>query len=150
MDIQIESLILRCTWKVVLRRSTKYKGAVTSTWDFKCKWKPYGTIRKYKVRFFVGGNVKKRVLIEPLSIYTPVVVLETVSLILILVCILGLNSHSIDFSNSFSQADIPKEKYFYTQIPTNFTCPKVKDMVLNLNKSLYIQAKAPGLWQQLF
>ena len=39
---------------------------------------------------------------------------------LILQCILGLQSQNIDFTNAFVQADIPSEETVFVEIPRDF------------------------------
>ena len=71
----------------------------------------------------------------------------TVMLMLIFQCILGLQSQSIDFTNAFSQADIPSGEPFFIEIPRYFKSDGGQDdVVLKLKKSLYGQSKAARLW----
>ena len=60
---------------------------------------------------------------------------------LILQCILGLQSQSIDFTNAFAQADIPSGGPVLIKIPRYFKSDGGQgDFFLRLNKSLYGQA----------
>ena len=76
---------------------------------------------------------------NPLNTYAPVVVRSTVRILLILECILGLNIQSIVFYDAFLQADTSKGKGFYIELPTNFTCGKVKGVLLNFDEIIYGQ-----------
>ena len=68
---------------------------------------------------------------------------------LILQCILGLQSKSIDFTNAFAQADIPSGKPVFIELPREFKSYEGQhDAVLKLKKSLYGQAKAAHLWYE--
>ena len=68
-------------------------------------------------------------------------------LVLILQCILGLQSQSIDFTNAFAQADIPIGETFFVELPRYFKSDGVQyDVVLKLKKSLYGQTKSARLW----
>ena len=70
-------------------------------------------------------------------------------LVLILQCILGLQSQSIDFTNSFVQADIPSGDPFFIGLPKGFKSDGGQhDVVLKLKKSLYVQAEAARLWYE--
>ena len=70
-------------------------------------------------------------------------------LMLILQCILGLKSHSIDFTNNFSQADIPSGEPVFIELPRYFKIDGEKgDVVLRIEKILYGQAKAARLWYE--
>ena len=83
-----------------------------------------------------------------MNIFTPVVQWSMVRLMLVMTCILKLKTVSIDFSNAFVQADIPKGKAVYIECPKGYEPANGKDMVLMLNKSLYGQAEAPRLWYE--
>ena len=70
---------------------------------------------------------------------------------LILQCIIGLQSQSIDFTNDFAHADIPCRE------PVSIETPRALNIdggqcyvVIGLNKSLYGKAKATRLWYENF
>ena len=68
---------------------------------------------------------------------------------LILQCILGLKSLSIDFINAFAQADIPSGETVFIELPRDFkSYGGQHDVVLKLKESLYVQAKAACLWYE--
>ena len=68
---------------------------------------------------------------------------------LILQCILGLQSQSIDFTDAFAQADIPSGETVFIERPWDFKSDGGKnDVVLKLKKSLYGQAEAARLWYE--
>ena len=70
---------------------------------------------------------------------------------LILQCILGLQSQSIDFTNAFAQAYIPSGEPVFIELPRYFKIDGWQhDVVLKLKKSLYGQAKAARLWYENF
>ena len=53
---------------------------------------------------------------------------------LILQCILGLQSQSIDFTNDFAQADIPSGEPLFIELPRDFISDGGQDdVVLKLN-----------------
>ena len=66
------------------------------------------------------GDVQKRLSPETLNSYYSVVQWGTVRLVLILQCILGFQSQTIDFTNDFAQADIPSEETVFVEIPRDF------------------------------
>ena len=82
--------------------------------------KPDWTIRKFKARYCVKGNVQNRLSTGLMNLYYPVVQWTTVMLMLILQCIIGLKSQSIDFTNTFSQADIPSGYPVFIELPKYF------------------------------
>ena len=106
MDDEIQSLTRRETWEIVLRKSDADQNVLPGTWSFKCKRKPDWTIRKFKALYCVRGDIQKRLSPKPLNSYSPVVQWDTVRLMLILQCILGLQSQSIDSTNAFAQTGI--------------------------------------------
>ena len=64
-------------------------------------------------------------------------------LMLILQCILGLKSQSIDFTNAFSQADIPSGEPVIIDLPKDFKSDGGQhDVVIKLKKIIYGQAEA--------
>ena len=59
---------------------------------------------------------------------------------LILQCIIGLKSQSIDFTNAFSQADIRSGEPVFIEHPRDFKSDEGQyDVFLKLRKSLYGQ-----------
>ena len=133
--------MIRDTRKIVSRKSVADHNVLPGTWYFKCKRKPDWTIRKFKARYCVRGDTQKILSPKPLNSYPPVVQWSKVMLMLILQCILGLQSQSIDFTNAFSQADIPSGEPAFIELPRNFKSDGGQhDVVIKLEKSLYGQA----------
>ena len=102
MDDEIKSLMRRDTWEIVLSKSVADHSVIPGTWSFKCKRKTDWKIRTFKVQYCVIGDIQNRLSPKPLNSYSPVVQWATVRLMLILQCILGLQSQSIDFINAFA------------------------------------------------
>ena len=64
-------------------------------------------------------------------------------------CILGLQSQSIDFTNEFSQEDIPSGDPVLIELPRDSKSYGGQcDAVIRLKKSLYSQLKAAQLWYE--
>ena len=59
MDDGIQSLTIRDTWEIVLRKSVADHNVLPGTWSFKCKRKPDWTIRKFKAQYCVRGYILK-------------------------------------------------------------------------------------------
>ena len=66
------------------------------------------------------GDAQNILYPKPLNSYYPVVQWATVSLMLILQCILGLQSQSIDFKNAFAKADIPSGEPVFIELHRDF------------------------------
>ena len=47
MDDEIQSLMRRETWEIVLRKSVADQNVIPGTWSFKCKRKPDWTISTF-------------------------------------------------------------------------------------------------------
>ena len=60
MDDEIQSLMRRDTWEIVSRKSIANHNVLPVTWSFKCKRKPDWKTRKFKARYFVRGDIQKR------------------------------------------------------------------------------------------
>ena len=134
-----------------LRKSIADPNVLPGAWSFKCDRKPDWTIRKFKARYCVRGDIQKRLSPKPLNSYYTVLQWATVRLMLILQCIIGFQSQIIDFTNAFAQADIPSGEPVFTELPRDFKSDGGQhDVVIKLNKSLYFQAKAARQWYKKF
>ena len=143
MDDEIQSLTRRETWDIVSRNSVSDNNVLPGTWYFKCKRKPDWTIRKFKAQYCVRWDIQKKMSPKTLNLYSPVVQWATVRLILIFNFILDLQIQSIDFTNNFSQADIPSGEPVSIELPRDFKSDGEQgDVILRLNKSLYGQDEA--------
>ena len=67
MDDKIRNLMRRDTWKIVSRKSVADHNVLPGTWSFKFKRKPDWTIRKFKARYCVRGDLQKIVSTELLN-----------------------------------------------------------------------------------
>ena len=110
------------TWEIVSRKSVADQNVLPGTWSFKCKRKPDRKIRKFKAQYFVRGDFKKRLYNnnKPLNLYYTVVKWDTVRLMLIYQFILGSQSQSVEFTNSFSQVDILSGEPVFIELPRDF------------------------------
>ena len=115
-DDEIQNLLRRVTWEIFLGKSISDHNVLPGTGSFKCKRKPDCTIRKFKAQYCVRRDVHNRLSPELLNLYSPVVQWDKVSFMLILQCILGLQSQSIDFTNGFSQEDIPSGEPVFIEL----------------------------------
>ena len=86
----------------------------------KFKSKPDWTIRKFKARYCVRGDIQNILSHEPLNLYCTVVRCSTVRLMLILQCIIGLHGQIINFTNAFSQEDILSGDPVFVELPRYF------------------------------
>jgi Reverse transcriptase (RNA-dependent DNA polymerase) len=138
------------SWEVVERET--WMNVLPSTWAFRCKRFPDGTVRKLKARFCVRGDKQKEG-VDYFDTFAPVVSWQTVRLMLVLSIILNLSTKQVDYTAAFVHApiDIPpnfdkmtdeeKRKIgVFVQMPRGFS---QYNKVLKLNKSLYGLKQAP-------
>jgi hypothetical protein len=137
-------------WEVVEREP--WMNVLPSTWAFKCKRFPDGTVRKLKARFCVRGD-RQIEGIDFFETFAPVVSWTTVRLMLILSVILGLSTTQVDYTAAFVHAEIDKDPNWdsmseeerkrsgvYIEMPRGF---KEEGKVLKLRKSLYGLKQSP-------
>jgi hypothetical protein len=142
MDKEINDLESFKTWKLIKRNQVpKGKKILPSTWTFRRKRSPDGTIAKHKARFCVRGDLQKDVDDR----YSPVAQATTIRLMLILTLLRKLVCTQVDYNNAFAQA--PLEDPIYIEIPKGFFSEE-KDTVLLLERSLYGLVQAPKLWYE--
>ena len=67
MDDEIQSIIRRDTWEIAFRKSVADHNVIPGTWSFKCKRRPDWTIRKFKARYCIRGDIQKRLSPKPLN-----------------------------------------------------------------------------------
>ena len=101
MDDDINNFMRRDTWDIVSSKSVSDQNMIPGTWYLKWKKKPDWTIRKFKVRYCMRGDVYKRLPPETLHFYSTVTQWTKVRLMLILQCIIGLQHQSIDLTGRY-------------------------------------------------
>ena len=116
------------------------KQVIPGTWTNRVKRCPDGTIKKYKARFCVRGDLQH----NDEDVYAAVVAFSTVRMFLILSLALDWYTCSIDFSNAFVQA-VLKEP-LYVHLPRGFSSSIPGKCCLKLERSLYGTNFAPKLW----
>ena len=129
---------------VVQRR--EWMNGLPSTWAFKCKRFPYGSIRKLKARFCARGDrqIERKDYFET---FATVVLWQSVCVMFILSILLGLETKQVDFTAAFVHAAIDKDTKWdgmtkleierssvFIEIPRGF---QEGGKVLKLQRSLY-------------
>ena len=136
----------RNTWTPIIRSEMQQRGckALPSTWVFRRKQFPDGSIQKLKAWLCVRGD-KQVPGVDFTESYSPVVQWTSICLILILSLVLNWQMVQMDYTNAFAQSTLAEEVYM--EIPKDFmTSDKNNDYVLKLNKSLYGLRQAPLSW----
>ena len=86
----------------------EWMNVLPSTWAFKCKRYPDGTIRKLKATFCARGD-KQIEGLDFFDTFAPVVNRTTVCRMLIMSIILGLATKQVDYTAAFVHAPIDKD-----------------------------------------
>ncbi len=137
-------------WDTVDRQP--WMNVLPSTWAFKCKRYPDGSVRKLKARFCVRGD-RQIEGVDYFDTFAPVINWTTVRLMLILSVILGLDTKQVDYTAAFVHAPIDRDPRWdqmsvteqeqsgvYIEMPCGFREP---GKVLKLKKSLYGLKQSP-------
>ena len=149
-EIEIDTLVEKDTWEEVDRES--WMNVLPSTWAFKCKRFPDGSIRKFKGRFCVRGD-RQIEGVDFFETFAPVVNWTTVRLLLIMSIVLGLATSQADYTAAFVQAPIDQDPNWdnmteeerersgvYCEMARGFRKP---GKVLKLKRSLYGLKQSP-------
>ena len=112
------------------------------TWAFRIKRAPDGTLKKFKGRYCIIGDLQE----GEFETYAPVVQLSSVRLFLAWALLLHWVTCCVDFSNAFIQAKL--KDAIFVHIPRGFTSNKSGKTCLRLKRSLYGLSVAPRLWFQ--
>ena len=139
METEIKTLTEKESWVIVDRKPTM--NVLPSTWAFKCKRFPDGSVRKLKARFCVRGDKQKEG-VDYFETYAPVVSWHTIRMLLIFSIKLKLASKQVDYTTAFVQSHIKEEVYM--ELPKGF--PQKGNKVLKLLRCLYGLKQAPRNW----
>jgi hypothetical protein len=135
MQVEYETLLSKHAWTEFKRE--KWMNVVPSTWAFKCKRHPGGSVWKLKSRLCVRGNNKVEG-VDYFDTYDTVVIWTIVGILLILSSILGLATTQVDYTAAFVHADVGEDMNI--EMPNSFGKPGI---VLKLCKSLYRIKQSP-------
>jgi hypothetical protein len=141
MELEIKTLEDYGTWEMVERSSLPTGTKVLpSTWAFRRKRAPDGTITKRKARFCVRGDLQE----TEDETYSPVVQASTIRMVMIMALIQGWKCTQCDFVNAFAQSHLKEP--IYIEPPKGFS--SVPGTVLKLIRSLYGLVTAPNLFYE--
>ncbi len=125
-------------WDLVPRRPGM--NVLPSTWAFKIKRYPDGSVKKFKARFCARGD-RQLEGVDYFETWAPVVQWSTIRVVLIIALKLGYCSAQCDITAAFIHALLPDDEEIYVQQPRGFT--HKPDHVLRLRRSLYGLKQAP-------
>lgn len=135
MEAELDALCKMNAWEVVPREQADR--VIPSTWVFRCKRFPDGSVRKLKARFCVRGDQQIEG-VDFFDTYAPVVSWTTVRFLLVLSVVLKLATKQVDYVSAFIQAHIHDD--VYVEMPRGFREP---GKVLKLKRSLYGLRQSP-------
>ena len=147
--VEVETLEKMKAWNVVEHETTM--SVLFSTWLFECKQFPDGLIKKIKAGFCARGDHQIEG-VDYSEIYAPVVMRTTICLMLILECLLDLESKQGDVNCAFLHAYILEEEEVYLYMPWGFSQydKRGNAKVLRLNRSLCGLKQSPGaFWKYM-
>jgi len=133
-----DQLLKKETWDIVDRKEALDKNAniIGSTWVYKRKRFPDGSIRKLKARMCARGD--QQINVDFFDTYAPVVSWSTVQTLLTISCVLGLETKQVDNTLAFCQAKL--DNPIYIDFPQGY---QQSGKVLRRKKSLYGLTVAP-------
>ena len=116
---------------------------VPCKWVFRIKRTSDGSIRKFKGRICLRGDLQED---TGESNFSPVAAWPTVRSFLLISIIKGWITTSIDFTNAFMQSNLPDDQPVWMQIPRGYKSSKGPEYYFKLIKSLYGHHSVPKLW----
>ncbi len=111
-----------------------------STWAFKVKRYPDGSVKKFKARFCARGD-RQLEGVDFFQTWAPVVQWSTIRIVLVLAVKLGFTSVQCDITAAFIHAHLPDTEEIYVEQPRGFRTKQ--NHVLRLRRSLYGLKQAP-------
>ncbi|OWY97826.1 LOW QUALITY PROTEIN: reverse transcriptase [Phytophthora megakarya] len=118
----------------------KTQASSSCKWVFKRKFNSDGTLERYKARLVVIGCQQIK-FIDFDDVFAPVVCLESLRVLLAIVCIEDLECEQIDIEIAFLNSVLEEEVYM--QLPQWLKVPDQEGLVCRLQKSLYGLKQAP-------
>ncbi|KAJ9546431.1 hypothetical protein OSB04_018974 [Centaurea solstitialis] len=141
MDSEMKSILKNNTWKIVeLPDGQKSIGV---RWIYKTKYNEKGEIDKHKAILVVKGY-KQQYGIKYQEVFAPVIILETIRLILAIVVQFNWLVHQMDVKLAFLHGDL-EEDVFIDQ-PHGYKRKGDEHKVCHLKKALYRLKQAPRAW----
>ena len=125
-------------WTYVKR--TPEMKVLPSTWAFKIKRYPDGSVKKFKARFCVRGDRQEHG-VNFWEVWSPVVQWSTIRTVMILAAKEGWASSQCDITAAFATAPMPDDEVVYVQQPRGFV--QDPSLVLKLRTCLYGMRQSP-------
>ena len=141
MDAEFSALQRNQTWRLVPAQPGL--SIIDSSWVYKVKCKPDGSVDRFKARLVAKG-FKQRHGIDYDDTYSPVIKPTTIRVVLPLAVMQGWQIRQLDVDNAFLHGHLEEDVYM-VQSPgyVDQHCPR---HVCKLEKSLYGLKQAPRAW----
>ena len=158
MNVELEALERNGTW--VIQALPPGKLAIGCRWLYKTKFKPDGTIERYKSRLVILG-CKQQHGVDFGETFAPVAKMATVRTLLAVTAIQNWVTLQMDVTNAFLHGDLTEEVYMTfpqgysgwgsrielgNQTNSTLTDADGRRLVCKLVKSLYGLRQAPRCW----
>lgn len=154
MNAELEALELNDTWDITpLPPKTK---SIGSRWVYKTKYKPDGTVEKYKARLVILGY-RQTYGVDYEHTFAPVAKMTTVRALLAVAALQNWDVVQMDVMNAFLHGDLFETVYM--KMPQGYNhfgcrvvlnqgehCDNKTELVCKLKKSLYGLRQAPRNW----
>jgi len=140
MDQELTALEQNGTW--TLTSLPPGKRALTSKWVYRVKFRPDGSVERYKARLVIRGfeQIKDK---DYKHTFSPVAKLTTVRVFIALASAKGWLMHQLDINNAFLHGFIDEE--VHVQPPEGYTKAS-PGQVCKLQRSLYGLKQASRQW----
>ena len=133
MQVELHTIAteFKC-WTLVPR--LPHMHVLPSSWAFKVKRYPDGSVKKFKARFCTRGDRRLKG-VDYFETWAPVVQWSTIRVVMIITLKLGYCLAECYITAAFIHAFLPPDEHIYVEQPRRFS--KKPNHVLCLNRSLY-------------
>lgn len=155
MNLELDAFEKNCTWEIT--ELPPQRKAIGCKWLYKTKFKPDGSIDKYKARLVVLG-CRQTYGIDYTETFAPVAKMTSVRAVLAVAAMHDWDAFHMDVSNAFIHGNLNEIVYMrmppgYTGLGSRITCSQGEysnqisiTLVCRLKKSLYGLKQAPREW----
>lgn len=143
MGEEMESLKQNNTWKMV--NAPKNQKVIDNKWVYKIKYKPDGTMERFKARLVVRGFTQEHG-IDYQETFSPVVRFTSVRAILAIAAAEKMTLRQFDVKTAFLYGELEEDVYMKQPIGFNDDSGKVCKLI----KSLYGLKQASRCWNKKF
>ncbi|RVW43508.1 Retrovirus-related Pol polyprotein from transposon RE1 [Vitis vinifera] len=141
MQTEIAALHKNQTWDLVDR--PKDVNIIGCKWVYKLKYKPDGSVDRYKARLVARG-FNQTFGLDYFETFSPVVKAATIRIVLTIALSYRWELRQLDVQNAFLNGDLVEQVYMAQ--PPGFLHPNHPNKVCKLKKALYGLKQSPRAW----